>query len=180
VGLFLTSLDLDRDTRVSRTEVSGGAAESFDASDANADSYLRPIEFEAWSRTRLGSEYSTPGRLQFDHDQDGRVSRREFAATFMKFNDGWMTLGMVRRLALNCWSRLAVQAWIRQPSGPRSKPSCVETCKPGSARCASVAGGACSAAWVEAAPCDSANSSLCSEATVHQTPLEKIMAVMSS
>jgi hypothetical protein len=82
VGLFLTSMDLDRDTRVSRAEVSGGAAETFDASDANNDGYLRPIEFEAWSRTYLGSEYSTPGRLHFDHDQDGRVSRGEFAATF--------------------------------------------------------------------------------------------------
>ena len=82
VGLFLTSMDLDRDTRVSRTEVSGGAAESFDASDANNDGYLRPIEFEAWSRTYLGSEYSMPGRLQFDHDQDGRVSRDEFTGTF--------------------------------------------------------------------------------------------------
>lgn len=82
VGLFLTSMDLDRDTRVSRTEIRDGAAESFDASDTNGDGHLRPIEFEAWSLTYLGSEYSTPGRLQFDHDQDGRVSRSEFTATF--------------------------------------------------------------------------------------------------
>jgi hypothetical protein len=82
VGLFLTSLDLDRDTRVSRTEVSDGAAESFDASDGNSDGYLRAIEFVAWSQTYLGSEYSMPGRLQFDHDQDGRVSRSEFTTTF--------------------------------------------------------------------------------------------------
>jgi hypothetical protein len=82
VGLFLTSLDIDRDARTSRTEVSDGAAESFDASDGNTDGYLRAIEFVAWSRTYLGSEYSMPGRLQFDHDQDGRVSRGEFTATF--------------------------------------------------------------------------------------------------
>ncbi len=82
VGLFLTSLDIDRDTRVSRIEVTDGAAGSFDASDGNTDGYLRAIEFVAWSRTYLGSEYSMPGRLQFDHDQDGRVSRSEFTVTF--------------------------------------------------------------------------------------------------
>ena len=82
VGLFLTSLDTDRDTRIDLAEVRDGAAATFDASDANVDGYLRPIEFEAWSRTYLGAEYTSPGRLQFDHDQDGRVSRDEFAATF--------------------------------------------------------------------------------------------------
>jgi hypothetical protein len=84
VGLFLTSMDLDRDTRISPAEVAGGAADSFNASDANADGYLRPIELETWSRTYLGSEYSTPSRLQFDQDQDGRVSRDEFMATFVE------------------------------------------------------------------------------------------------
>ena len=54
VGLFLTSLDIDRDARASRTEVSDGAAESFDATDADNDGHLRPIEFVAWSRASTG------------------------------------------------------------------------------------------------------------------------------
>ncbi len=82
VGLLLTSMDIDRDTQVSRTEVRDGVAESFNASDTDQDGYLSPIEFEDWSRTYLGSEYTTPGRLHFDRDQDARVSLREFATTF--------------------------------------------------------------------------------------------------
>lgn len=82
VGLFLTAMDFDRDTRISRTEVRDGAAESFHAADTNSDGFLRSIEFTDWSRTQLGSEYTTPGQMQFDHDQDGRVSLSEFTATF--------------------------------------------------------------------------------------------------
>lgn len=82
MGLLLTSLDVDRDTRVSRAEVREGVAEGFVASDTNGDGFLSPLEFQDWSRTYLGSDFPIPGRLHFDRDQDGRISMGEFTITF--------------------------------------------------------------------------------------------------
>lgn len=82
VGLLLTSLDIDRDMRISLSEVRTGVAKSFEASDTNDDGYLRPIEFEDWARTYLGSQNAMPYRLHFDRDQDSRVSLPEFTTTF--------------------------------------------------------------------------------------------------
>lgn len=82
VGLFLSSVDTDRNTQITRAEVLAGLAESFKASDTNKDGFLRPIEFEEWSRTYLGSTNTTLGPLQFDQDQDGRIALKEFNATF--------------------------------------------------------------------------------------------------
>lgn len=82
VGLFLAGLDVDRDTRISRTEMRDSAAESFANSDADGSAHLSPIEFADWSRTNLGTEESVPGRLHFDRDLDGRISLSEFNTTF--------------------------------------------------------------------------------------------------
>lgn len=82
VGLLLTSLDTDRDMRISRLEVLEGVTEGFAASDTDGNDYLSPIEFEAWSRTYLGSVNAMPYRLHFDRDQDAKVSLREFTVTF--------------------------------------------------------------------------------------------------
>lgn len=82
IGLLLTSLDSDRDLRVTRNEIREGVAASFDASDTNVDGFLSPIESEDWSQTFLGSEKAIPQRLHFDRDQDARVSLREFTTTF--------------------------------------------------------------------------------------------------
>jgi len=82
LGLFLTGLDVDRDTRISRTEIRDGAAESFAKSDTDESAHLSPIEFSNWSQTNFGTEESVPGRLHFDLDQDGLISLSEFDATF--------------------------------------------------------------------------------------------------
>jgi hypothetical protein len=82
VGLFLAGLDIDRDTRISRTEIRDGAAESFARSDTDESAHLSPIEFSNWSQTNFGTEESVPGRLHFDLDQDGLISLSEFDATF--------------------------------------------------------------------------------------------------
>lgn len=82
VGLFLAGLDVDRDTRISRTEIRDGAAESFAKSDTDESAHLSPIEFSDWSRTNLGTDESVPSRLHFDLDQDGRISLSEFDTTF--------------------------------------------------------------------------------------------------
>ena len=82
VGLFLAGLDVDRDTRISRTEMRDGAAESFARSDTDESAHLSPIEFSNWSRTNFGTEESVPGRLHFDRDLDGRISLSEFDTTF--------------------------------------------------------------------------------------------------
>ena len=82
VGLFLVGLDVDRDTRISRTEIRVAAAESFAKSDTDESAHLSPIEFSNWSQINFGTEESVPGRLHFDLDQDGRISVSEFDTTF--------------------------------------------------------------------------------------------------
>ena len=82
IGLFLTSLDVDRDALISQNEVERGISEAFRASDANNNGSLSPIEFTDWSATYLGSEYTNPSRLHFDQDQDSGISEQEFELTF--------------------------------------------------------------------------------------------------
>ena len=82
VGLFFTSLDTDRDTAISPAELSAGVELAFQAGDRDGSGSITPIEFADWSIAYLGSNYTTPSRLQFDKNQDSSVSRDEFSTTF--------------------------------------------------------------------------------------------------
>lgn len=82
LGLFLTSLDTDRDTAVSPGELNTGVELAFKAGDLDGSGSISPIEFADWSVAYLGSNYTTPSRLQFDRNQDSSVSPDEFAKTF--------------------------------------------------------------------------------------------------
>ena len=81
VGLFVNSMDSNRDAIIDEAEFNTGVRESFLAGDLDSDGEISPIEFTAWSIANLGSEYSTPGRLHFDHDQNSAVSSQEFERT---------------------------------------------------------------------------------------------------
>ena len=82
VGLFLTSLDGDRDTALSTEEMAAGLNAAFAAGDGDQNGALSAIEFEAWSERFLGARHTTPTRLHFDHDQDTSISQDEFRRTF--------------------------------------------------------------------------------------------------
>jgi len=82
VGLFLTSLDGDRDTALSTEEMAAGLNAAFAAGDGDQNGALSAIEFEAWSERFLGARHTTPTRLQFDRDQDTSISQDEFRRTF--------------------------------------------------------------------------------------------------
>ncbi len=92
-GVLLAGMDRNFDARVSQEEIREAAALVFAAGDADADGALSGIEFTAWSERFLGDPYAVPGRLRFDHDQNGAVSQDEFALTFAAIGDRFDTNG---------------------------------------------------------------------------------------
>lgn len=86
-GVLLAGMDQDFDARVSQEEISAAAGLIFAAGDADQDGTLSGIEFTSWSEQYLGDPYAVPGRLRFDHDQNGAISRDEFALTLAALGD---------------------------------------------------------------------------------------------
>lgn len=80
-ALVFVSFDADGDYATSRAELETGiareTARAFDAVQT-----LSPISFQAWSARALGGPAMGPFRLAFDGNQDGQISRDEFAAAF--------------------------------------------------------------------------------------------------
>ena len=82
VGLLLASMDSNHDAVISREEMNADLNIFFDAADSNGNGALSPIEFGDWSEKFLGSRYTVPSQLNFDHDQNSSISLNEFQLTF--------------------------------------------------------------------------------------------------
>ncbi|MEN0651763.1 MULTISPECIES: EF-hand domain-containing protein [Hyphobacterium] len=81
VGLMLAGLDSDHDAIVSGDEFAAAVPVMFSRSDADGDGHLNGVEFSDWSERNLGATHTIPGRMTFDHDQNGLISQSEFEAT---------------------------------------------------------------------------------------------------
>lgn len=79
-GLLLASFDSDDDMLISRAELNAGIDRAFARADENNDGEIAPLEFEAFSKAALDGGRSSPFRLDFDRDVDGRISLPEFRA----------------------------------------------------------------------------------------------------
>jgi len=81
VGLLFAGMDENRDVKISSDEIRLGGKELFTISDLDGDAALTPTEFGTFSETHLGGTYSSPSRMQFDRNQDQKISLDEFQQT---------------------------------------------------------------------------------------------------
>ncbi|MCP5433555.1 MAG: hypothetical protein H6923_09830 [Alphaproteobacteria bacterium] len=77
LALVLQENDADGDRRITRAEFDGAVARIFAEADADRSGQIAALEFQTWARAALGSEEAQPGRLEFDTDLDGIISRAE-------------------------------------------------------------------------------------------------------
>jgi hypothetical protein len=84
IGLVMTDLDADGDRSTTRSELDAGMAAFWSELDADGDGKASPFEFADWSRAVMGSDTAIPGRVAFDLDADGVVSRAELVATLLE------------------------------------------------------------------------------------------------
>jgi hypothetical protein len=79
-ALLMVAFDADGDLAISRAEYDAGTAPMFARADANHDASITPIEFTNWTELYLGTSESSPGRLSFDTNADGSITKAEFDA----------------------------------------------------------------------------------------------------
>lgn len=78
IAMVFTSMDEDRDSRVSAAELARGITSAWSAADRDGDGFASGFEFEAWSIRMLGDADASPARVAFDVNFDGNVSAQEF------------------------------------------------------------------------------------------------------
>jgi hypothetical protein len=87
-ALLLEGMDANRDLAVTRAELDAAIDPLFAAADANHDGALSPVEFSLWSEKYLGTAEATPGRMSFDTNQNGLITKQEFTARLvLLFNE---------------------------------------------------------------------------------------------
>jgi hypothetical protein len=79
-ALLLTDFDTDGDRHVTPAELEAGVAAAWRELDRDLDGSASALEFADWSRAAMGAENTIPGRVAFDRDSSGTISRSEFEA----------------------------------------------------------------------------------------------------
>jgi Ca2+-binding EF-hand superfamily protein len=79
-ALLLTDFDATGDRRVTPAELEAGVAAAWRELDRDGDGSASALEFADWSRAAMGSDNTIPGRVAFDRDASGTISRSEFEA----------------------------------------------------------------------------------------------------
>src|SRR5690606_19214033 len=79
-GLLLASFDSDGDYRIAPAELEAGIGRAFASADTDDDGAVSLIELGDFRARAFGAREALPGPFTFDANQDGAVSRAEFAA----------------------------------------------------------------------------------------------------
>lgn len=79
-ALVLTSMDLNADTYITEDEFTTGILTQWSLMDADQNDRATPVAFDAWAESAMGTADALPGRLNFDTDLNGAVTRDEFIA----------------------------------------------------------------------------------------------------
>lgn len=80
ISLVMTDFDADRNRATTRAELDVGMDAAWPGLDANGDGEASGIEFADWARDVMGSDTAIPGRVAFDSNANGMISRGEFIA----------------------------------------------------------------------------------------------------
>jgi hypothetical protein len=81
IALLLTDFDANHDHVITRAELEAGIPAAWKELDANGAGKASPFEFAAWAKKVMGSENPIPGRITFDKNLDGVITKEEFTAT---------------------------------------------------------------------------------------------------
>ena len=79
-ALFLATLDMDGDFRVTETDLDGAGPRLFVRLDTDKNGVVSGLEYQSFAETVLGNRFAAPGRIHFDRDLSGNISREEFEA----------------------------------------------------------------------------------------------------
>lgn len=79
-GLMIAGSDADGDYRVTPAELEAGIVRAFAAADSDGSGQVDGGELSAWRAMAFGDSLALPGPFAFDANQNGAVTRAEFAA----------------------------------------------------------------------------------------------------
>jgi EF hand len=83
-GGLILSFDQNKDGRISRAEISSGAALAFTRADANQDGALTAIEQQIWAGSLPSLDDSLANPVRFDPNLDRSASRTEFVTVIVQ------------------------------------------------------------------------------------------------
>jgi hypothetical protein len=81
-AFLFTDADANRDFVTTREEYTAAIAEAFQGADTDNNGSLGPLEWQSFSRTRLGGDLLGPFRLEMDQNVDNTITLAEFSSAF--------------------------------------------------------------------------------------------------